>query len=83
MKGQHEFLMGLVNHLEQAGIPYWTKGRESEVQYADALGVAVVHYYDLDWDYLKKWAKELGVADALDRLRREATAAAELSHPSQ
>jgi len=61
----------------------WTKGRESEVQYADALGVAVVHYHDLDWDYLKKWAKELGVADALDRLRREATAAAEPSHPSQ
>lgn len=55
----------------------WIKGRESEVQYADALGVAVVHYHSLDRRYLQKWATELGVADLLDRVLKEAKENAE------
>ena len=50
----------------------WVKEGESEVQYADALGVAVVNYHSLDLDYLKKWAAEIGVSEALDRLLSEA-----------
>lgn len=50
----------------------WTKGRESEVQYGDALGVAIVHYGTLDQDYLVKWANELGVSESLERLLAEA-----------
>ncbi len=50
----------------------WIKGRVSEVQYADALGVAVVHYHSLDQGYLQQWAAELDVADVLDRLLKEA-----------
>jgi hypothetical protein len=46
----------------------WAKGRESEVQYADALAVAVAHLGRLDLQHLKKWAQELGVADMLTRL---------------
>jgi len=50
----------------------WIKGRESAVQYADALGVAVVHYHGLDRDYLRTWAMDLGVAESLGRLLKEA-----------
>ena len=50
----------------------WAKGRESEVQYADALAVAVAHFGRLDLQHLKKWANELGVADMLTRLLRDA-----------
>ena len=50
----------------------WIKDRKSEVQYADALGVAVVQYHSLDHRYLQKWATELGVADSLDRVLKEA-----------
>jgi hypothetical protein len=50
----------------------WIKGRESEVQFSDALGVAIIHYHSLDRAYLKKWAMELGVAESLERLLKEA-----------
>lgn len=50
----------------------WTKGRESDVQYSDALGVAVARWETLDWEYLRKWAGELGVEALLIRLRKDA-----------
>jgi hypothetical protein len=50
----------------------WSKDAQSERQYRDALGVALVRWGELDRDYLAVWAKQLGVEDALDRLLREA-----------
>ncbi|MBM4026638.1 MAG: nucleotidyltransferase family protein [Planctomycetes bacterium] len=50
----------------------WMKGRASEVQYADALGVALAQGDDLDLEYLRRWAGELGVDNMLARLLLEA-----------
>jgi hypothetical protein len=50
----------------------WMKGRESEVQYSDAFGVAVTQWANLNMEYLRTWAGELGVDDLLVRLLREA-----------
>jgi hypothetical protein len=50
----------------------WMKGRESEVQYCDALGVAVTQWGNLDLGYLRRWAGVLGVEDMLTRLLKEA-----------
>ncbi len=47
-------------------------GGGSQTQYEDALGVLMVQWDSLDFDYLKTWAKELKTADALDRLITEA-----------
>jgi hypothetical protein len=52
----------------------WAKDAGSHRQYQDALGVAVVRWDDLDREYLKRWATELGVAEDLDRLLRDAAA---------
>lgn len=50
----------------------WSKGRESQAQFDDALNVLTVQWNRLDFDYLKKWAKELGVEDALEQLFKKA-----------
>ena len=50
----------------------WTKGRQSETQSKDALGVLMAQKDTLDFDYLKKWAKELGIEDALRNLLEKA-----------
>ncbi len=50
----------------------WMKDRISDVQYSDALGVAVTQWASLDWAYLHRWASELGVEDLLTRLLKEA-----------
>ncbi len=55
----------------------WMKGRESDVQYSDALGVAVAQWGDLDLEYLRRWARELGVENMLTRLLKEAKKQAE------
>ncbi len=55
----------------------WMKGRESNIQYSDALGVAAEHWGALDLAYLQKWAEELDVQDALVRLLNEARDQAE------
>lgn len=55
----------------------WMKGRESDVQYADALGVAVAQGRDLDVEYLRRWAGQLGVENMLSRLLKEAGELAE------
>ncbi|MCI0498823.1 MAG: nucleotidyltransferase family protein [Planctomycetales bacterium] len=46
----------------------WSKGRQSEIQFKDAFGVLIAQKDKLDFEYLKKWAKELGIEDALNRL---------------
>jgi len=50
----------------------WMKGRESEVQYSDALGVAITQWANLDLEYLHKWAGSLSVESMLARLLKEA-----------
>lgn len=55
----------------------WAQGRQSEVQHADALAVAVAHFGQLNLEYLDRWAKELGIEDELVRLLTEAKLRAE------
>ena len=49
----------------------WSKGRESETQFKDALGVMIVQWDSLDFDYMKKWAKELQIEDSREQLLKE------------
>ena len=46
----------------------WLKESQSERQFRDALGVAVVQWQRLDKVYLWKWARELSVAALLGTL---------------
>jgi hypothetical protein len=50
----------------------WSKDSQSEQQFGDALGVAVIRWDRLDVDYLRKWAKELQVSDSLEQLLEQA-----------
>ena len=50
----------------------WSKESQSERQFHDALGVAVVQWQRLDKAYLRKWAQELSVADLLETLLNHA-----------
>jgi len=42
-------------------------GETSERQWHDILGVIKLQYFDLDFEYLQKWAPEIDVADLLER----------------
>lgn len=55
----------------------WMKGRRSDIQYSDALGVAVTQWGSLDLEYLHEWADQLGVEEMLIHLLNEAGAQAE------
>ncbi len=50
----------------------WSKESQSEQQFHDALGVAVVQWDHLNIGYLRKWAKELQVQDSLEQLLERA-----------
>ncbi len=50
----------------------WGRDSQSEQQFRDALGVAVVQWGRLDQGYLRKWAGELQVKDTLEELLRQA-----------
>jgi len=50
----------------------WSGVQQSDRQFRDALGVAIVKWDNLDWDYLKKWAYELQVDDLLKQLIEKA-----------
>jgi hypothetical protein len=50
----------------------WSKKSNSERQFQDAMGVAVVQWDNLDKKYLHMWAKELNVEDLLDTILRNA-----------
>ncbi|MFH1862966.1 MAG: hypothetical protein ABH878_09180 [bacterium] len=50
----------------------WSKTGDSERQLRDALGVALVQWETMDWEYLHRWAPELGVEKLLEELLREA-----------
>jgi len=57
----------------------WSRVGESERQFRDAQGVAVVQWDTLDREYLRRWARELDVEDLLENLLRNA----EKLQPSQ
>ena len=50
----------------------WTKGRASQMQLNDVLGILVVQWNNLDFNYLREWADKLEVGDALEQLVNEA-----------
>lgn len=50
----------------------WAKDSQSEQQFRDALGVAVVQWHCLNQSYLHKWAKELHVETSLMELLKQA-----------
>lgn len=51
---------------------YRMGGETSERQWRDILGILKTRAGDLDLEYLKKWAKDLNVADLLERVLKEA-----------
>lgn len=50
---------------------YRAGGEVSERQWGDVLGVLQVQLHTLDLVYLRRWAKDLGVADLLERAWQE------------
>jgi hypothetical protein len=44
---------------------------QSERQFTDALGVAVVQAERLDWEYMKKWSAILELDELCQRLTKE------------
>jgi hypothetical protein len=58
-----------------AKLEWYRLGEEvSEQQWRDVRGVLKVQEGALDWEYMTRWAAELGVADLLERARQEAYA---------
>jgi hypothetical protein len=51
----------------------WAKVSDSERQVRDAFGVVAVQGEKLDKEYLRKWAKELGVEEVLEKIFKEAS----------
>ncbi|MCG3154904.1 MAG: hypothetical protein DKINENOH_01500 [bacterium] len=47
-------------------------GEVSDRQWRDILGLLKIRAEDLDFNYLRRWAKELRVDDLLEIARREA-----------
>lgn len=47
---------------------YWNKLSPSERQLGDAAGIVAVQEINLDQEYLRRWATELGVESTLDKL---------------
>ncbi len=58
-----------------AKLEWYRSGREtSERQWRDVLGIVKTQGERLDKNYLRHWAAQLGVADLLERILREANA---------
>ncbi len=49
----------------------WAKDSGSDMQFRDVCGVAKLQWDKLDWDYLKHWAKELGIEKNLEKVKEE------------
>jgi len=49
----------------------WARNSESNLQYGDVLGVIKLQWDKLDWEYLRHWAKELGVEETLEKVIEE------------
>ena len=51
----------------------WAKTGQSERQFADALGVAIVQAQMVDWEYMKKWSAILDLDEQFQRLKQESS----------
>ena len=49
----------------------WAKDSGSDLQFRDVFGVMKVQWDELDWDYLRHWAKELDVEKNLEKVIEE------------
>jgi hypothetical protein len=49
----------------------WAKDSGSDLQFRDVFGVIKVQWDELDWDYLRHWAKELDVEENLEKVIEE------------
>lgn len=49
----------------------WSKDSQSKQQYDDVIKILEVQWDNLDFEYLRKWAKELDVDDLLEQLLEE------------
>jgi hypothetical protein len=49
----------------------WAKESGSEMQFRDVFGVVKIQWDKLDWDYLRHWAKILGVEKNLEIVTEE------------
>jgi hypothetical protein len=49
----------------------WAKAGNSERQYTDAVGIAIVQAERLDWKYIKKWSSLLKLDYLYERIRDE------------
>lgn len=50
----------------------WGRNSGSEVQRRDVVGILRGQEGNLDWEYLNRWAGDLGVRELLEQLRRQA-----------
>ena len=46
----------------------WSKDSQSKQQFEDIIKILQVQWENLDFEYLRKWAKELKVEDSLEQL---------------
>jgi len=49
----------------------WAKDSGSDLQFRDVFGVIKVQWDKLEWDYLRHWAKELGIEKNLESVIKE------------
>ena len=49
----------------------WAKDSGSEIQFRDVFGIVKLQWNKLDWDYIRHWAKILGVEKNLDTVIEE------------
>jgi len=50
----------------------WSRDRESQNHLNDAMGVLLVQWDNLDFDYLRTWAKKLKIENQLEQLLEKA-----------
>jgi hypothetical protein len=50
----------------------WSKGRQSVMQSQDAIHVVITQWNTLDFEYLRRWARELDIVRELDALIEQA-----------
>jgi hypothetical protein len=49
----------------------WARDSGSDLQFRDVFGVIKVQWDKLDWDYLRRWAKDLDVEKNLEKIKEE------------
>lgn len=71
-KGGHEVLLKSPEDTVLRKLEWFRRGGEvSERQWQDVLSILAAGRAQLDEAHLDRWARELGIADLLDRARRE------------